>query len=251
MTRHIANSFTLLNLIFGCIAILFILNGFAVADETLSLLPEKIYWATFFICLAGVVDFLDGLIARILNASSEMGKQLDSLADLVSFGVAPGLIIFQFLKLAILKNHPDWSNNVFYLLPALLLPCAGAYRLARFNLNKTKSLNFEGMPIPASGIFIAAFPLLYQFSPFLWVQLLLENVYFWYAVVLICSFLMVSKLPMISLKFKNSAFKSNWPKFVLIIFTLILIPILKWLAIPIVFIFYIIISLCTLGYKSD
>src|SRR5215510_7866147 len=103
--KHIPNLFTLLNLVFGCIAIVFILqNGIVVITDSngqqLIDIPEKMWMASLFMGLAGVVDFLDGFIARLFKASSEMGKQLDSLADVVSFGVAPGLIIYQFLRMS-------------------------------------------------------------------------------------------------------------------------------------------------------
>ena len=102
MRKHIANCFTLLNLVFGCLAVIYILNGFGNFGG--DKMVQNMYDAAIFICCAAVVDFLDGLIARLLNATSELGKQLDSLADLVSFGVAPGLIIFQFLKISMAKK---------------------------------------------------------------------------------------------------------------------------------------------------
>ena len=121
--KNIPNLFTLLNLFFGCIAIVYTLqNGIVItADAEGALLldiPEKIWMASLFIVLAAVVDFLDGFVARLFNASSEMGKQLDSLADVVSFGVAPGIIIYQFLRLSFAQEEGGINTSVLWLLPA-------------------------------------------------------------------------------------------------------------------------------------
>lgn len=246
MRKHIANCFTLLNLVFGCLAVIQILQGFAGPAQATQNTVERMCVASLFICLAGVVDFLDGLIARLLGATSEMGKQLDSLADLVSFGVAPGLILYEFLKIS-LEISPEAPQgtpiNFWYLLPALLVPCAGAYRLARFNLGTSFSTEFEGLPIPAGGILIASFPLIFLGNGFQPVQELLNTPWFWYAVILIVSFLMISTLPMMSLKFKNLSFAQNWPKFLLFILAVVGGIFLHWLAVPLVFLIYILFSI--------
>src|SRR3712207_2952421 len=116
------------------------------------MLPEKIYWASVFIGIAAAIDFLDGLVARILHVSSDMGKQLDSLADLVSFGVAPGMIVYQFLRLSYAQQENGLDVSALWLLPAFIIPCAGAYRLGRFNLDTEQSYGFKGVPIPAAGL---------------------------------------------------------------------------------------------------
>lgn len=242
MRKHIANCFTLLNLVFGSMAVIQILEGFA-DGATEQDLVARMCTASLLICMAGVVDFLDGLIARLLGVTSEMGKQLDSLADLVSFGLAPALIVFQFLKLSYLHQAPDQVISSWYLLPALLLPCAGAYRLARFNLNSGHSLNFEGLPIPAGGILIASFPLIAHFNQIEGVQNLLNTPAFWYILILIVGLLMVCSLPIMSMKFKNLSLKQNWPKFLLFILAVIGAITLQWLAIPIIFLVYILLSL--------
>ena len=123
----IPNLFTLLNLLFGCLAIVFTLqNGITIfADSTgaqLVDIPERIYMASLFIGLAGVVDFFDGFLARLLRADSAMGKQLDSLADVVSFGVAPGMIIYQFLRLSFAQEENGLDTSFLYLIPAFLIP---------------------------------------------------------------------------------------------------------------------------------
>src|SRR6202042_512519 len=119
---------------------------------------EKIYFASVFIGCAAVIDFFDGLVARLLKATSEMGKQLDSLADVVSFGVAPGLIVYEFLRMSYAQQTDGLDVNTLLLLPAFLIPCAGAYRLARFNIDTSQSYGFKGVPIPAAGLLVASFP---------------------------------------------------------------------------------------------
>jgi len=164
--KQIPNLFTLLNLVFGCLAIVFTLqNGIMItvnAEGTeLLYIPEKIWMASLFIGIAALVDFLDGFVARLFKASSEMGKQLDSLADLVSFGVAPGLILYQFLRLSFAQHPGGLDVSLLWLLPAFLLPGAAAWRLARFNLDTSQSYSFKGMPVPAVGLFVASLPLIY------------------------------------------------------------------------------------------
>jgi CDP-diacylglycerol--serine O-phosphatidyltransferase len=146
--ESIPNLFTLLNLVFGSIAIIFILQpGIAIMytgdNKQIIDIAENIWMASLFIGLAAVVDFLDGFVARLFKATSEMGKQLDSLADMVSFGVAPGLIIYQFLRMSYAQEQNAIDTSLIWLLPALLLPCAAAWRLARFNLDTTQSFSLK------------------------------------------------------------------------------------------------------------
>ncbi|HET9429583.1 MAG TPA: CDP-alcohol phosphatidyltransferase family protein, partial [Chitinophagaceae bacterium] len=129
--KQIPNLFTLLNLMFGCIAIVYILqNGIIIFADSMGTdlvdIPEKIWMASLFIGLAGVVDFLDGLVARLFNSTSAMGKQLDSLADVVSFGVAPGMIVYQFLRLGFAQEENGLDVSIVWLVPAFILSCAAA-----------------------------------------------------------------------------------------------------------------------------
>lgn len=246
--KQIPNLFTLLNLVFGCIAIIYTLqNGIMITVDSngteLLYIPEKIWMASLFIGLAAVVDFLDGFVARLFKASTAMGEQLDSLADLVSFGVAPGLIIYQFLRLSFVREDGGIDVSIIWLVPALILPVAAAWRLARFNLDTNQSYSFKGMPVPATGIFIASLPLIYWNVNEVTVQQLLVNKWFLYGLVLLLSYLMVSTLPLMALKFKDFSLKNNWPKYLLAVITIISIIILKWLAIPLAVLAYVLISL--------
>jgi CDP-diacylglycerol---serine O-phosphatidyltransferase len=251
--KQIPNIFTLLNLFFGCIAIVFILQNGLVATsnengDLLLMLPEKMYWASVFIGVAAVIDFLDGLVARLMKATSEMGKQLDSLADVVSFGVAPAMIVYQFLRLSFAQQENGLDISLVWLLPAFVIPCAGAYRLARFNIDTEQSYGFKGVPIPAAGLFIASFPLIYWYSNSQWAVSLLLNKWFWYALIAIISYLMVSTLPMLAMKFKDLSVKGNLPKIILLVIAILAAIFLHWLAVPVVFILYVILSLV---YKTQ
>src|SRR5258705_5633305 len=242
--KHIPNLFTLLNLVFGCLAIICTLqNGIMLSVDAKGAqfldMPEKIWLASLFIGLAAVIDFLDGFVARIFKASSEMGKQLDSLADLVSFGVAPGMIIYQFLRLSFAQEEDGLDTSLLWLLPSLLLPCAAAWRLARFNLDNSQSFSFKGLPVPAVGILVASLPLIYWNVNEAWVIKLLLNKWFLYAFALLLSYLMVSNLPMLSLKFKDFSVKNNLPKYILVVITIIAVAILQWIAVPVVLLAYV------------
>ena len=246
MIKQIPNIFTLLNLFFGCLAILAtVQTGLTITnDNNLIIIPEKIYLASVFIAIAAVVDFFDGFVARLLNVPSELGKQLDSLADVVSFGVAPGMIIYQFLRLSFAQQPNGLDVNMLLLMPALLVPCAGAYRLAKFNIDTEQSYGFKGVPIPAVGLLIAAFPLIFWYpSQADWIISLLVNKWFWYALIISICYLMISTLPMLALKFKNATIKSFLPFIIMAVIALLAVLFLNWLAVPITFVAYVIISL--------
>lgn len=172
-----------------------------------------------------------------------MGKQLDSLADVVSFGVAPGLIIYQFLRLCFAQQEDGLDTSMLWLLPAFIVPCAGAYRLARFNIDTEQSYGFKGVPIPAAGILIAAFPLIYWFTDQAWIIQLLHNFWFWYALIFVVSYLMVSTLPMMALKFKAPTVKKLMPFIIIAVIAIASAFIFQWMAVPITFIAYVILSL--------
>lgn len=248
MTKQIPNLFTLLNLIFGCLAIVAILqNGIVIqydADGSqLVDIPEKIGMASLFIGLAAVVDFLDGFVARLFKASSEMGKQLDSLADVVSFCVAPSMILYQFLRMSMAREEDGLTASILWLVPAFILAAAGAWRLAKFNIDDSQSYGFKGVPTPAVGLVVASLPLIYWNNHTQQVVDILFNKWLLYGVIILLSALMVSNLPIMALKFKDYGIKSNLPKIILLGVALVSAFIFHWLAVPIVFIVYIILSL--------
>ena len=161
----------------------------------------------------------------------------------MSFGVAPSMIVYQFLRLSLAKEQNAIDTPMLWLMPAFIIACAGAYRLARFNIDYSQSYGFKGVPIPAVGLLIASFPLIYWHSPSSLVIDVLLNKWVLYGVVLLVSWLMVSTMPIMALKFKNFSFKSNIPKIILLVTAIVAAIFLQWLAVPVVFIVYILLSL--------
>jgi CDP-diacylglycerol--serine O-phosphatidyltransferase len=250
MIKQIPNIFTLLNLFLGCIAIVFALQTETISifvGEDLSThynIPEKLSVASYLIFAAAVVDFLDGFVARLLGATSDMGKQLDSLSDVVSFGVAPSMILYQLLRISFIKEETGLDTSIAWLLPAFIVACAGAYRLARFNLDNSQSYGFKGVPIPAAGLLIASFPLVLHFgNSLIDISDWLTNKWVLYVIIAVVSWLMVSTLPLMALKFKDFTIKNNLPKIILVAIAIVAAILLQWLAVPVVFIAYIILSL--------
>jgi len=246
--KQIPNLFTLLSLVFGCIAIVFILQ----TGESIVLLqqegftdvnlPEKITWGCFFIIAAGAVDFLDGFVARLFNATSGMGKQLDSLADVVSFGVAPGMILYQLLRISFAREENGLDTPMAWLLPAFLIPAAAAWRLAKFNLDDEQQVSFKGVPTPAVGLVIASLPLIIHFQTFD-LQFVFVNRWLLYVIILLLSYLMISNVPFMSMKMKDLGIKNNLARYLLLVLGIIAAISLKWLAVPVIFVVYVIISL--------
>jgi CDP-diacylglycerol--serine O-phosphatidyltransferase len=243
----IPNLFTLLNLIFGCIAIVCILqtgetivqlDGYGASQV---FLPERLWWGSLFIFAAAAVDFLDGFLARMLKASSEMGKQLDSLSDVVSFGVAPGMILYQLLRMGYAQGENGLDVSFAALLPAFLFSGAVAWRLAKFNLSTAQSTSFQGVPSPAAGLVVASFPLII-FYRYFGIQALFINPWFLYAVIFILSYLMLSPRTFMAIKFKDFSYKNNLLKYILLSVALVCIVALKWLAVPLIFVLYLVLS---------
>ena len=252
--KQIPNIFTLLNLFFGCMAIVFTLQTDSVIIyvndqfESSFNIPEKLTWAAIFILLAGVVDFLDGFVARLMHATSALGKQLDSLSDIVSFGVAPAAILYQLLRLSFAREENGLEISILWLLPAFIISCAAAWRLAKFNLDETESYNFRGIPTPAVGLLIASFPLILHYNAALFdIGNILVNKWVLYGIIFLLSYLMVSNIPIMGMKFKDYTLKNNLPKIILAAVTIIGVIFLQWVAVPVIFIVYILLSL---AYKK-
>ena len=248
--KNIPNLFTLLNLALGFVAIIFILQtGQTIAfinNEGVVMvdLPEKITWGAVLIFCAAIVDFLDGFLARLFKATSPMGKQLDSLSDVVSFGVAPGLIIYQLLRISYAREENGLDTSIAFLLPALIIACAAAWRLAKFNLDESQQFSFKGLPTPAAGLFVASLPLILKFPPEAFnITEALINKWVLYLIIIVLSYLMVSNLPLMSFKFKDFSFKNNLPKYLLVAIGIVAAIFLQWIAVPILLVAYVIVSL--------
>jgi len=234
--KHIPNTITCLNLLFGCFSIVYALKG-------------NLIFASYFIGVAAIFDFLDGLAARILKTYSAIGKELDSLADVVSFGVAPGIIVFQLLKFS--NDLPVLiivgKTNIIPFI-AFLIPILSAVRLAKFNLDTRQTESFIGLPVPANALFFASFPLIIrQFQEMcscmhIYVDFF-TNAYLYIGLTVVFSLLLVSHIPLFSLKIKNFRLKDNAYQYILLICSLALFIIFKFTAIPIIIILYIVLSI--------
>jgi CDP-diacylglycerol--serine O-phosphatidyltransferase len=246
--KQIPNIFTLINLLFGCIAIVLILQtgqSIVVLNEQMGtydpFFPEKMAWASLFLFGAAIVDFLDGFLARLLKANSEKGKQLDSLCDVVSFGVAPGMILYQLLRLGYAREEGGLDVSFLALLPAFIYSCAVAWRLAKFNVSTNQTYSFRGVPSPAAGLLVASFPLIIWYQYF-GLQQYFINVWLLYGVIILLSYLMVSNRVFMAFKFTDYSFKNNASKYLLLILSLVSIIALKWLSVPVIFILYLVFS---------
>lgn len=227
--KYIPNFLTLTNLTLGCLAVLYSFY-------------DQLHISAFLIFAAAVIDFFDGFIARILNTQSALGKELDSLADLTTFGVAPGFIFYQLLAAAFSQSANSLDYPIVYFLPAFLIPVFSALRLAKFNIDEGQRENFIGLPTPACAIFVASLPLVIFSDAFSFGQMIINN-YFLYSAIFILSFLLVAPIKMFSLKFKNYKFQGNGFRYFFLFASVVLIVALKWLGIPLVIIFYTILSL--------
>lgn len=257
MKKHIANGFTLLNLFFGCVSIIIIMydsvSAHPLKNETTRAFHElsrQLTSASFLIIAAAIVDFFDGFVARMLGIVSGMGKQLDSLADVVSFGVAPALIVYRYLNYIYLNNGIDQLNAFLYALPCFIIALAGAYRLARFNINTKKTVHFQGVPIPVAALLTISIPFLATKENYIWLENLLRQQWFWYIYILFISYLMVSSLPILSLKSKEFYLNKDWWKLLIAIIGIVLGICIQWMAVPITFLIYIVFSVIFLPKET-
>lgn len=230
--KWIPNVFTLANL--GCGMIACWVAAYNIPDFIESDIANKNKWLlvapSLFIFAASVFDFIDGFAARILKVNSELGKQLDSLADLVSFGVAPAFIILGYGLIG------DWSFLGFF------LGIFSAVRLAKFNNDTRQSESFLGLPVPSSGLVIASLPFITVTSA---LSFMLNQTFVAILIGVLC-LLMVSEIPLIALKFKNFTFKDNFYRYLLLFIALISILIFGFQGISIVILGYVIISVFAL-----
>lgn len=228
--NHLPNLVTLLNLLCGSVAVTLALSG-------------NLIWSAWFIIFAALFDFLDGFLARVLNARSAIGAQLDSLADVISFGLAPSSIIYVLLRESI--SLPD-SNAELTLLPfaAFIIVAAAAFRLARFNMGASHQHQFIGLPTPAAGLFVASIPLiLMQYQNIPGITGCIQNEITLLCITIVIAVLMVSKLPMLSLKFENFKWQDNWARFIMIGTAPFIILFFQALGIPMIVLVYILLSL--------
>jgi len=214
MKKHIPNALTCANLLSGCIGIVFAFKG----ELTIT---------AYAVLISGIFDFFDGFSARLLNVKSEIGKELDSLADVVSFGFLPGVVMFQLLS---------QSNITSPYLPytAFLITIFSALRLAKFNLDTRQTEDFIGLNTPMNTLFIVSLPFIQRDYPEI-----INSTLFLIGITILMSWLLVSEIKIYSLKFGTSNWKDNKIKYIFLIISAVLIALLKFAAIPIVLVLYI------------
>lgn len=218
MKKHIPNFITCLNLFSGCIGTIFAFNG-----------DLKI--AAYFVILSGTFDFFDGMVARILNVKSEIGKELDSLADMVSFGFLPGLVLFQLL----LQSDSNWEYLPYL---GFVVTVFSALRLAKFNIDTRQSVDFIGLNTPMNTLFIVSLPFIKADYPEI-----IGSAAVLIGITILMSYLLVGEFRLFSLKFSNMQWKENKYRFIFLILSALLIALFQFAAIPIILVIYIGLSL--------
>ena len=230
--KNIPNAITSLNLLCGCIGIVY-----AFTDLTVS---------SYMIFLACVFDFLDGFVARLLKVSSPIGKELDSLADVVTFGVLPSIIVYNLFSLDSINELVNKliQDPVYTFLPYVSFAIAifSAVRLAIFNLDTRQSDSFLGLPTPANALFFASFPLIISQYPDSEIRSFLLSPYLLTGVSLFMSYMLVSGIALFALKFKSFGWKANKVKYIFLVSAALLFVALNVLSIPIIIFLYIILS---------
>lgn len=232
--KHIPNFITLLNLACGLLAIIAIFKGFY--DE-----------AFIFVCLGIFFDFWDGFLARKLGVSGELGLQLDSLADMVTSGVVPGLLMFRLIEtIQNTQSQYNVTEDTFYmgLVPYLgfLITIASAYRLAKFNIDDRQKDSFIGLPTPANTLFIMSIPMIQYYGDYEWIFNLLNNPFVLMFFTFLSAYFLNANIPLFSLKMKSFDWKDAKVQIMFLAFSVILFVIFDFIAIPIIVISYILLS---------
>jgi CDP-diacylglycerol--serine O-phosphatidyltransferase len=232
--KHIPNFITCLNLLSGCLAIISVILGNPLV-------------AAYLVVAAAIFDFFDGFAARMLNVSSPIGAELDSLADMVTFGVVPGLMLLHYLSggISSLTGVEGFLQNPVLLVP-FLVPVFSALRLAKFNIDTRQTDSFRGLPTPASALWVISIPLMIEFMPFhMWwnPENVIVNQWFIIGSAIGLSVLMVSDIPLLAMKFKGFGWKGNGVRYIFLIISLVLLIILRPVAIPIILSLYVFISI--------
>lgn len=232
--RNIPNFITILNLLAGCLAIIWSFDDLRIA----SLL----------IFAAAIFDFADGLAARALNAYSKIGKELDSLADIVSFGVAPAVILHHLISMSLILKDSSYSfeyasfSEQLIIFSPFLISVFAAIRLAKFNTDIRQEDHFLGLPTPATALFIASVTYVFHTADITIIGKYILSTPILIGLILVFCFLMISNIPMFSLKFSNLSFSRNKIRYLFILLALIAIIFLKVAAIPLLILIYIVLS---------
>lgn len=226
MLRHLPNFLTCCNLLCGTLGILFILQS----SEWLAADYDGLSTPALFVWAACIFDFLDGFVARLLKVSSAIGKELDSLADVISFGLLPSLFVYRLLEAG--------SSDPYLPYAGLLIVVFSALRLAKFNIDQTQSDSFKGLPVPANALFFTGLP----FLNFTWTGFILSPTGL-VVTTIIFSLLLVSRIDLFALKFKDFTWQNNKLRFTYLLLSVLLIALFNFAAFPLVIILYILFSL--------
>jgi len=227
MRKHLPNIITLINLFCGCCALV-------------SLLNEQFITTFFLLLIAGFADYGDGMLARALKVNSPLGKELDSLADMVSFGVVPGAILYTLLVKSL--GAETSGAIVWAATPGFILSLFACLRLAKFNLDTRQSENFIGLNTPASTVFVVGLMLIYEKNTMELAEFILQPGLL-YAITAILSFLLIAELPMTSFKFKGFQWKGNEQRFIFIILGILMLIFLKELTFTLFVLVYVLVSI--------
>ena len=241
MKKGLPCFFTSLGLIAGCISIV------------ISISYGNLTVAGYFILIAAFFDFIDGFAARLVNGVSEFGKQLDSLADVVSFGVAPSMILYRLILLSYVKTSPGADFDVIgpdpgaavIIFSTFLVAVFSALRLAKFNLDPGQTKSFRGLPVPANAIFIAGLGFAAESSKTFTGSDWIFSIPFLLAVVVISSFLLVSNIRMFSLKFSSYSIRPNLVQYSFLLISLALLIVFHLPALSLIIVLYILLSVAT------
>ena len=241
MKKHIPNLITSLNLASGFIAIIYAVNG-------------NIVTASWLILAAMVFDFFDGFASRMLNAYSDMGKELDSLADVVSFGVAPALIILQLLTKSLAADagmifNSGCIRDALILMIPVIMPLCAALRLAKFNVDETQTTSFKGLPTPANALAVISIVIAWHYSPSGFLASFINSPAALIIFTIIISLLMVIRLPLLSLKTSHLRFRGNEGRYIMIVMVVAALAIFGFGAAPLVIPLYLAASLISLAIK--
>ncbi|HET8855060.1 MAG TPA: CDP-alcohol phosphatidyltransferase family protein [Salinimicrobium sp.] len=243
---HIPNIITLLNLLSGSIAVIFAVQG-------------NLVMAGFFVALGIFFDFFDGLAARMLNVKSELGLQLDSLADMITSGLVPGIVMFQLFVMGLPSQatlaERMWSTGEDFFawnfpavaLLGLLVTLGSGYRLAKFNIDDRQTDSFIGLPTPANALLILSLPLILIFDPDSWFAGIILNPWFLGGLSILSFLMLNAEIPLFALKFRNWSFKENRLRYFFILLCVILLVIFHFAAVPLIILSYVILSVLFKG----
>lgn len=235
--KHIPNAITCCNLICGCLAIVEVLQG-------------NLESASFLVGLAAVFDFFDGFAARMLRVTSPIGKDLDSLADMVTFGVVPGMMVYQLLSQSL--QTPGMSTNAHAQLcswqaclpfVAFLIIVFSAIRLAKFNNDTRQTTSFVGLPTPANAILICSLPLILEHSASPQLQHIILNPFVLVFLTVGLSYLLVAEIPLFALKFRNFSWNGNRTRYTFLLASALLLALFRFTGIPLIILLYVLMSI--------